>query len=291
MGFFRKKSAEDALKNAELSAAKPSESAPTDNQIRMESQRKQMESQRKQIDSLDVEIGQKRKEASSLEELVNTKQDLRKSIEEKLVDVRKEYDNAVGTLMSTKKELNEKRRDARSAATELENVQDRLTGIIADTASAETIRRKKDDELKSIEMQHGKVKAQIAEMERAKNLLEEMKGEITSQQDKNANLKTRIAESEKILQKLEKEKKSALEVILNAEKSLKAPPVALADNVKNPPLSESKSVVEAASAVVASMTQKLRSAENELTVLKNLLQKERKAHDVTREKLAKIEKS
>ncbi len=281
MGFFRKKSADDALKSAESSAAKPAESSPTDEQIRMESQRKQ-------IDSLDVEIGQKRKEVSSLEELVNTKQDLRKSIEEKLADVRKEYDSAVGTLMSTKKELNEKRRNARSATAELENVQDRLTGIIADTASAETIRRKKDDELKSIERQHGKVKAQIAEMERAKSLLEEMKGEITSQQDKNANLNTRIAESEKILQKLEKEKKSALEAVLNTEKSLKAPPVALADNAKNPPLPESKSVIEAASAVVASMTQKLRSAENELTVVKNLLQKERKAHDVTRENLQKL---
>ena len=72
---------------------------------------------RVQIDALDTELGQKR-EVSSLEELVNTKQDLRKSIEEKLVDVRKEYDSAVSTLMSTKKELNEKRRDARSASSE-----------------------------------------------------------------------------------------------------------------------------------------------------------------------------
>ena len=40
-------------------------------------------------------------------------------------------------------------------------------------------------------------------------------------------------------------------------------------------------MVEAASAVVASMTQKLRSAENELTVVKSLLQKERQAHDAT----------
>ena len=50
-------------------------------------------------------------------------------------------------------------------------------------------------------------------------------------------------------------------------------------------------MVEAASAVVASMTQKLRSAENELTVVKSLLQKERQAHETTRKKFAKIEKS
>ena len=50
-------------------------------------------------------------------------------------------------------------------------------------------------------------------------------------------------------------------------------------------------MVEAASAVVASMTQKLRSAENELTVVKSLLQKERQAHEATRKKFAKIEKS
>ena len=152
MGFFRKKSDDDAIKDAESSLIeKPveiPEPGPTPEQI-------QIDSQRVQIDALDTEIGQKRKEVSSLEELVNTKQDLRKSIEEKLVDVRKEYDSAVSTLMSTKKELNEKRRDARSASSELENIQKRLTiDIIADTASAETIRKKKDDELKSIEREH-----------------------------------------------------------------------------------------------------------------------------------------
>ena len=202
MGFFRKKSAEDAIKDAESSLIeKPveiSEPGPTPEQI-------QIDSQRVQIDALDTEIGQKRKEVSSLEDLVNTKQDLRKSIEEKLVDVRKEYDSAVSTLMSTKKELNEKRRDARSASSELENIQKRLTDIIADTASAETIRKKKDDELKSIEREHSTVKTQIAEMQRAKSLLtqiaemqraksllQEMKGEITSQQEKNINLKKQI---------------------------------------------------------------------------------------------------
>ena len=67
-----------------------------------------------------------------------------------------------------------------------------------------------------------------------------------------------------MLQKLEKEKKSVLESVRNAEKSLKVPPVAKIEDAKNPPPAENKSVVEAASAVVASMTQKLRSAENEL---------------------------
>ena len=288
MGFFRKKSDDDAIKDAESSLIeKPvevPEPGPTLEQIKIDSQRVQ-------IDALDTEIGQKRKEVSSLEELVNTKQDLRKSIEEKLVDVRKEYDSAVSTLMSTKKELNEKRRDARSASSELENIQKRLTDIIADTASAETIRKKKDDELKSIEREHSTVKTQIAEMQRAKSLLQEMKGEITSQQEKNINLKKQIQASENMLQKLEKEKKSVLESVRNAEKSLKVPPVAKIEDAKNPPPAENKSVVEAASAVVASMTQKLRSAENELTVVKSLLQKERQAHEATRKKFTKIEKS
>ena len=287
MGFFRKKSADDAIKDAESSLIeKPveiPEPGPTPEQIKIDSQRVQ-------IDALDTEIGQKRKEVSSLEELVNTKQDLRKSIEEKLVDVRKEYDSAVSTLMSTKKELNEKRRDARSASSELENIQKRLTDIIADTASAETIRKKKDDELKSIEREHSTVKTQIAEMQRAKSLLQEMKGEITSQQEKNINLKKQIQASENMLQKLEKEKKSVLESVRNAEKSLKVPPAKIEDAKNQTPV-ENKSVVEAASAVVASMTQKLRSAENELTVVKSLLQKERQAHEATRKKFAKIEKS
>ena len=262
MGFFRKKSADDAIKDAESSLIeKPvevPEPGPTPEQIKIDSQRVQ-------IDALDTEIGQKRKEVSSLEELVNTKQDLRKSIEEKLVDVRKEYDSAVSTLMSTKKELNEKRRDARSASSELENIQKRLTDIIADTASAETIRKKKDDELKSIEREHSTVKTQIAEMQRAKSLLQEMKGEITSQQEKNINLKKQIQASENMLQKLEKEKKSVLESVRNAEKSLKD--ATCLQKLKMQKIlhhAESKSVVEAASAVVASMTQKLRSAENEL---------------------------
>ena len=136
-----------------------------------------------------------------------------------------------------------------------------------------------------------RLKTQIAEMQRAKSLLQEMKGEITSQQEKNINLKKQIQASENMLQKLEKEKKSVLESVRNAEKSLKVQPVAKIEDAKNPPPAENKSVVEAASAVVASMTQKLRSAENELTVVKSLLQKERQAHEATRKKFAKIEKS
>ena len=63
-------------------------------------------------------------------------------------------------------------------------------------------------------------------MQRAKSLLQEMKGEITSQQEKNINLKKQIQASENMLQKLEKEKKSVLESVRNAEKSLKVPPAA-----------------------------------------------------------------
>ena len=70
-----------------------------------------------------------------------------------------------------------------------------------------------------------RLKTQIAEMQRAKSLLQEMKGEITSQQEKNINLKKQIQASENMLQKLEKEKKSVLESVRNAEKSLKVQPV------------------------------------------------------------------
>ena len=52
-----------------------------------------------------------------------------------------------------------------------------------------------------------------------------------------------------------------------------------------------KHVVEAASAVVASMSQKLKAAENELNIVKKVLEKERKEHSITREKLEKLEKN
>ncbi|MDX1533774.1 MAG: hypothetical protein R3230_06195, partial [Nitrosopumilaceae archaeon] len=51
-----------------------------------------------------------------------------------------------------------------------------------------------------------------------------------------------------------------------------------------------KHVVEAASAVVASMSQKLKAAQNELEILKKVLEKERQEHNATREKLQKLEK-
>ncbi|MDI1495488.1 MAG: hypothetical protein K8823_796 [Cenarchaeum symbiont of Oopsacas minuta] len=104
-------------------------------------------------------------------------------------------------------------------------------------------------------------------------------------------IKSQITKSDKVLQKLEEEKKHALKTISNAEKSLKRPPATKTVGENLVPPSESKSVVEAASAVVASMSQKLRSAENELAVIKGLLQKERHAHGVTLEKLSKFERS
>ncbi|MDI1495489.1 MAG: hypothetical protein K8823_797 [Cenarchaeum symbiont of Oopsacas minuta] len=166
MGFFRNKANDDAIKKAESELLRDDEPKVKESAPLPSLEEVQRDARRKELDAISGEIEQKRREVTSLEEIVSTKQQLRISIEEKLSDVRLEYDNAVGNLMSTKKELNEKRRDIRSASAELENVQKRLTDIIADTASAETIRKKKDDELKSTEKQHVVVKSQIAEMER-----------------------------------------------------------------------------------------------------------------------------
>ena len=48
-------------------------------------------------------------------------------------------------------------------------------------------------------------------------------------------------------------------------------------------------MVEAASAIVAQASQKLRDAENELAVVRGLLKKEREAHAAARERIAKLE--
>ena len=54
---------------------------------------------------------------------------------------------------------------------------------------------------------------------------------------------------------------------------------------------ENKHIVEAASAVVASINQKLKTTENELETVKKLLDKERKDHSTTREKIEKSKKN
>ena len=48
-------------------------------------------------------------------------------------------------------------------------------------------------------------------------------------------------------------------------------------------------VVEAASAIVASVSQKLRETENELAVVRGLLKEERAAHAASRERIARLE--
>jgi cob(I)alamin adenosyltransferase len=54
---------------------------------------------------------------------------------------------------------------------------------------------------------------------------------------------------------------------------------------------ETKSIIEAASAVAASLKSKLNKTEKELEAIQQLLEKERQEHEITKEKLEELQKS
>ena len=104
------------------------------------------------------------------------------------------------------------------------------------------------------------------------------KKEISESKIKLKNIQEDIQENEKINEELEQRKKE-LEILKKRLGEMKK------TDVKNLCGDDSKSVVEAASQIVATTNKRLQDTMKELDVIRQLLDKERKAHAETKKKL------
>ncbi len=203
-------------------------------------------------------------ELEKIEENIRQKNQQLKGITSKLADVKKEYDVAVSALMTVKKESNEKKNHIES----LERQQ-----RVSKSKAIEAQRQYDHEKIKINEVQ--KTRASLEQTKKdielgKKNHLK-IQGEITEAQTRLNDINVKRIDAENKYQEI-------LAKIDGADIKEKPDVKTLTEKVP-------KNVVEAASAVVASMKTRLNIAQKELEVVKRLLEKERIEHQKTKDML------
>ena len=217
------------------------------------------------VEDENVELDEVKKSAielekvcAKLEEQIKEKNDRLKNIIEKIDLSKKEYDEIVGKIIQSKKEL-------RSQVSPESNT-NQLTEIVNQNMS--------------------KISKEIAN---SKIKLKEIQEEIKMKLEVNEELEQKIKKNEPVFSNSKEQKKKIDEELEQRKNELEVLKKRLIE-MKNAGMKTeigdgSKSVVEAASQIVATTNKRLLDTMKELDVIRQLLEKERKAHNETKKKL------
>jgi len=196
----------------------------------------------------------------------------------KLESAKEEYNVTIGNLMNAKKEL----KNVKETIQELNNECD---GIVSRTRSSRAELLKVNNELKekSVESEktvkeHEKQRLLIQEINDSKRELSEIKDEIKKCSEELESVRTKTDNSPDVKKMKEERKKLENEIIQKRKelesgfRELKFIKDEMAKSSKN---EGADKIVDAASAVVASMNQKLQTTLTELNAVKKALENER----------------
>ena len=234
-------------------------------------------------------------ESDYLRKEVQTNTERLNSILQKLANVKEEYDLVVGNLMSSKKEMNQKKIEIETIKKEYAELQTRLNSA----KSEHNIAKSTLDELNEANLKLTSIKSQIAQH---KEDLEKLKSHPSKSQVESSQVTERYeqvkfelakAKSEMDLarqqfQYLKDESDNKKQEIEAAKKELKLLENDLSSAGRG---GASKNVIEAASAVVASTNARLQKAQTEIEVLKQAIERERNEHLKTKKHLDELQKS
>ena len=179
---------------------------------------------------------------------------------EKIELSKKEYNEIIGKIIQSKKEL-------------------RSNTIHESNSETNNL-------LKSQNQDNDKILKEISD---SKIKLRDIQNEITKNKEMNEELEQRIKENKPFFSDSENQKKKINEELEQRRKELEVLKKRLGemkkDDVKNQGGDDSKNVVEAASQIVATTNKRLQDTMKELDIIRQLLDKERKAHTETKKKL------
>jgi len=217
------------------------------------SQNEEIKLEVEQFHEEQIDNSQYKNGSEELENETESKKQHLESISKKLKDVKQEYDLAVENLIHVKKDLIMKNKELSSF---------RAISSSNPPKAATSDQLKESIELEDIQTQIKKSKVE----------LDVVKNEEHKSQSKLIEVQALLKKSEKELGRIELNKKELLKDIQLEQKKSK-------NKEKKPDENkESKRVIEAASAAIASMKNKLKIAETELATVKQILEKERKEH-------------
>jgi len=208
----------------------------------------------------DIQNKQVKNERDNLQNELREKNERLNTILDKIQISKKEYDEIVGKIIQTKKELR---------------------STIIPKSNLDT-----NDLLKSKKQDIDKISKEISD---SKITLRDIQEDITKNKEMNEELEQRIKENTPFFSDSENQKKKIDEELEQRRKELEILKKRLGEmkkaDIKNKGSDDSKSVVEAASQIVATTNKRLQDTMKELDVVRQLLDKERKAHTETKKKL------
>ena len=182
------------------------------------------------------------------------------TILEKIQLSKKEYDEIIGKIIQSKKELR---------------------SITIPESDSNT-----NDLLKSKNQDIDRISKEISD---SKIKLRNIQDDITKNKEMNEELEQRINENKPFFSDSETQKKKIDEELEQRRKELEVLKKKIGEikktDIKNQNADDSKSVVEAASQIVATTNKRLQDTMKELDIIRQLLDKERKAHTETKKKL------
>ena len=202
------------------------------------------------------------------------------SISKKLQLVKEEYNEVVGNLMHAKREQKSMMEKIQKSNNEYEELRDGIKSLREDLLKINNEFREKNEKLGKIMEEYKKHSQVIQEINNSKKEVLELKVEIKKYNDELESVKMKTASFPEINKMREEKKKVENDLIQKRKefessiKELKFIQNEIAGIGKN---KESTNVVDAASAVVASMKQKLQNTQKELDLVKKALEQERKA--------------
>lgn len=222
------------------------------------------------------------------------------SISQKLATVKEEYDQVVSSLMSLKKEMNEKKAEFDSDRIQHEQILQKINSSKSELESS----KKEQDEKKTVldELKKARSDLETARTEYVKYKTESEELRLQNKINQSSyeeSRKTQDAISQELIKasselelarreisEIRKEREAKKKETEFAKKELKfidSQMVNVGD--RNAP----KNIVAAASSVVSSLNAKILAAQKELEFLKVALQRERAEHHETKKSLAILE--
>ena len=202
------------------------------------------------------------------------------SISNKLQLVKEEYNEVVGNLMHAKREQKSVMEKIQQSNNEYNGLKDGIKSLREDLLKVNNEFREKNENLDKMMVEYKKHSQVIQEINNSKKEVLELKVEIKKHNDELESVKMKTASFPEINKMREERKKLENELVQkrkeveSSTRELKFIQNEIAGVGKN---KESTNVVDAASAVVASMKQKLQNTQKELDLVKKALEQERKA--------------
>ena len=208
----------------------------------------------------DIQNEQVKKELDNLQNELRERNERLNMILGKIQISKKEYDEIIGKIIQSKKEL-------------------RSNTIPKSDSQTDDLLKSKNQDIDKISK----------EINNSKITLRNIHEDITKNKEMNEELEQKIEKNTPFYVDSENQKKKIDEELEQRRKELEVLKKRLGEmkktNIKNQGSEDSKSVVEAASQIVATTNKRLKNTMKELDTIRQLLDKERKAHAETKKKL------